>query len=57
MASLLTDAEKTTCNNAMDDLHDTFARDVTVYKDAVVTVKSYSSQENPSQSSHLTKPQ
>ena len=50
MASLLTDAEKTTCNNAMDDLHDTFARDVTVYKDAVVTVKSYSSQENPSQS-------
>ena len=40
MASLLTAAEKTTCNNAMDDLHDTFARDVTVYKDAAVTVSS-----------------
>ena len=50
MASLLTDAEKSTCNDAMDDLHDTFARDVTVYKDAVVTVKSYSATINPSQS-------
>jgi hypothetical protein len=46
MASFLTDAEKTTCNNAMDDLHDTFARDVTVYKDAVVTVSSPSQSYN-----------
>ena len=46
MASLLTDAEKTTCNNAMDDLHDTFARDVTVYKDAIVTVSSPSQSYN-----------
>ena len=40
MASLLTTAEKTTCNDAMDDLHDTFARNVTVYKDAVITVST-----------------
>ena len=46
MASLLTDAEKTTCNNAMNDLHDTFARDVTVYKDAVVTVSTPSQSYN-----------
>ena len=46
MASLLTDAEKTTCNNAMDDLHDTFARDVTIYQDAVVTVSSPSQSYN-----------
>jgi len=46
MAILLTAAEKTTCNNAMDDLHDTFARDVTVYKDAAVTVSSPSQSYN-----------
>ena len=46
MASLLTDAEKTTCNNAMDDLHDTFARDVTVYKDAAITVTTPSQSYN-----------
>ena len=46
MASLLTDAEKTTCNNAMDDLHDTFARDVYVYKDAVITVSTPSQSYN-----------
>tara|TARA_Y100000310_G_C20679229_1_gene814921 strand:- start:2846 stop:3298 length:453 start_codon:yes stop_codon:yes gene_type:complete len=46
MASLLTDAEKATCNNAMDDLHDTFARDVTIYKDAIVTVSSASQSYN-----------
>ena len=40
MGSLLTTAEKTTCNDAMDDLHDTFARNVTVYKDAVITVST-----------------
>ena len=46
MASLLTAAEKATCNNAMDDLHDTFARDVTVFKDATVTVSSPSQSYN-----------
>jgi len=46
MASLLTDAEKTTCNNAMNDLHDTFARDVSVYKDAVITVSTPSQSYN-----------
>ena len=46
MASLLTDAEKTTCNNAMDDLHDTFARDVYVYKAAVITVSTPSQSYN-----------
>jgi len=46
MASLLTDAEKATCNSAMDDLHDTFARDVTVFKDAIVTVSSPSQSYN-----------
>jgi hypothetical protein len=46
MASLLTTAEKATCNNAMDDLHDTFARDVTVFKDATVTVSSPSQSYN-----------
>ena len=38
MASLLTSAQKTQYNDVMDDHHDTFARAVTVYKDAVVTV-------------------
>ncbi len=46
MASLLTTAEKTTCNDAMDDLHDTFARNVTVYKDAVITVSTPSQSYN-----------
>ena len=46
MASLLTTAEKATCNNAMDDLHDTFARDVIVFKDATVTVSSPSQSYN-----------
>ena len=31
MASLLSDADKTTLNEAMDSLHDTFARDIYVY--------------------------
>ena len=31
MASLLTDAEKTSINSALGDLHDTFARDIYVY--------------------------
>ena len=37
MASLLTNAEKTTINEAMDDLHDTFARDVQIIKEAKKT--------------------
>ena len=35
MASLLTNAEKTTLNEAMDALHDTFARDIQIIKEAV----------------------
>jgi len=40
MASLLTTAEKDTLNSAMLDQHDTFARAITVYKDAVQTVST-----------------
>ena len=46
MASLLTNAEKTTMNEAMDDLHDTFARDVQIIKEAKKTVTSPNSQFN-----------
>ena len=46
MPSLLTAAEKTTINEAMDDLHDTFARDIQVIKEAAKTVSSQSSQFN-----------
>jgi|TARA_R110000824_G_scaffold43099_2_gene126459 hypothetical protein len=46
MASLITAAEKTTLNNVMDDQHDTFARAVTIYKDAVETVSTQSSSFN-----------
>lgn len=31
MASLLTDAEKTAINSALNDVHDTFARDIYIY--------------------------
>ena len=34
MASLLTAADKTTLNEAMDSLHDTFARDIQIIKEA-----------------------
>ncbi len=46
MASLITAAEKTTLNNVMDDQHDTFARAVTIYKDAIETVSTQSSSFN-----------
>ena len=46
MASLLTTAEKTTLNEAMDALHDTFARDIQIIKEAVKTVSTLSSQFN-----------
>jgi len=46
MASLLTAADKTTLNEAMDSLHDTFARDVQIIKEAVKTVSSSDSQFN-----------
>ena len=46
MASLLTTAEKTTLNEAMDALHDTFARDIQIIKEAVKTVSTSSSQFN-----------
>ena len=32
MPSLLTDAQKTAIANVFDDMHDTFARDITVYQ-------------------------
>ena len=35
MASLLTDAEKTSINSALGDVHDTFARDIYVYVEEV----------------------
>ena len=46
MASLLTNAEKTTMNEAMDALHDTFARDVQRIKEAKKPVTSPNSQFN-----------
>ena len=46
MASLLTTAEKTTLNEAMDALHDTFARDIQIIKEAVKTVSTSSAQFN-----------
>lgn len=46
MASLLTTADKTTLSEAMDALHDTFARDVQIIKEAVKTVSSPSSSFN-----------
>ena len=46
MASLLTTAEKTTLNEAMDALHDTFARDIQIIKESVKTVSTSSSQFN-----------
>ena len=46
MASLLSDADKTTLNEAMDSLHDTFARDVQIIKEAVKTVTTTNAQFN-----------
>ena len=46
MASLLTNAEKTTLNEAMDALHDTFARDIQIIKEAVKTVSTSNAQFN-----------
>jgi len=46
MASLISDSEKTTLNNVMDDQADTFSRPVTVIKDPVVTVPTASSSFN-----------
>ena len=46
MASLLTAADKTTLNEAMDALHDTFARDVQIIKEAVKTVSTSNAQFN-----------
>lgn len=42
MASLLTSTEKTSLNSVMEDQHDTFARLVTCYKDAVETISTQS---------------
>jgi hypothetical protein len=38
MASLLSDAEKTSLNSCFSDLHDTFARDINVFKDSQKTI-------------------
>ena len=46
MASLISQTEKDQLHSVMDDQHDTFARDVTVYKDAVETVTTPSSNFN-----------
>ena len=46
MASLLSDADKTTLNEAMDSLHDTFARDVQIIKEAVKTITTTNAQFN-----------
>ena len=46
MASLLTAADKTTLNEAMDSLHDTFARDIQIIKEAKKTVATSSAQFN-----------
>ena len=46
MASLLTNAEKTTLNEEMDALHDTFARDIQIIKEAVKTVTTSNAQFN-----------
>jgi hypothetical protein len=46
MASLLTNAEKTTLNEAMDSLHDTFARDVQIIKEAKKTVTTTNAEFN-----------
>lgn len=46
MAHLLTAAEKTSLNEVMDDLHDTFAREIQIIKEAVKTVSTSSAQFN-----------
>ena len=46
MASLISDSEKTSLNEVMDDQHDTFARAVTVIKDPIKTVPTPSSSFN-----------
>jgi len=42
MASLLTSAQKTALQSAFNDLHDTFAREIYIYKEAQTTVISTS---------------
>ena len=46
MASLISDSEKTSLNDVMDDQADTFSRPVTIIKDPVVTVPTPSSSFN-----------
>ena len=46
MASLISDSEKTTLHNVMDDQADTFSRPVTIVKDPVVTIPTPSSSFN-----------
>ena len=46
MGSLLTASEKETLNQAIDDLHETFARDIQIIKEAVKTVTTSNLQFN-----------
>jgi hypothetical protein len=46
MASLLTAADKSALNDVMDSLHDTFARDIQIIKEATKTVTTPSSEFN-----------
>ena len=47
MASLLTAAEKAALQSAFDDLHDTFARDIYIFKEAKNVVMSTNPNYNP----------
>lgn len=46
MASLISSDDKTTLNSIMEDQHDTFARPIICYKDAVKTVSTKSTSFN-----------
>ena len=46
MASLLTATDKSALNDVMDSLHDTFARDIQIIKEATKTVTTPSSEFN-----------
>tara|TARA_R100000152_G_C6700377_1_gene130035 strand:+ start:253 stop:711 length:459 start_codon:yes stop_codon:yes gene_type:complete len=47
MASLLSSAQKTALQSAFNDLHDTFARDIFIYKEAQSTIISTNPSYNP----------
>jgi len=47
MANLLTHAQKAALQSAFNDIHDTFARDIFIYKEAQVTILSTNPNYNP----------